>query len=51
VSFLNEVVGWLRVNWPSVVFTLFMLLVALGVGLVLAHITDIAPLLDRFFSS
>lgn len=46
---LMDVVGWLRINWLSVLFALFMLAMALILGLVLTNIADIALLIDGYF--
>jgi hypothetical protein len=45
-----QVWGWLKINWGSVLFALFMLILAAGIALVLANVTDIAPLIHEFFS-
>ena len=42
---MSEVIRWLRVNWASVLFAVAMLIMAACVGLVLANITKIAPML------
>jgi hypothetical protein len=38
-----QVWGWFKVNWGSVLLFLFLLSLAVGVGLVLTNISKIVP--------